>query len=96
MPYKRKQRVFAVVALVAVLCFTYASVNHWDSTPRAAEHCQVCHVAHSLSVGISAAALIFAPAVVNRLALSSRMDPAVDPLGPHVSSRAPPLAFQLS
>jgi hypothetical protein len=96
MPYKGKQRLFAVIALVAILFFTYASANHWHSTPTAEEHCQVCHVAHSLSVGISAAALPLAPAVIKRLILSSHTDPVADPHNRHVSSRAPPLPFQLS
>jgi putative copper export protein len=91
----RKQRVVALVALTAILLFAYAAANHWHSTPTAEDHCQVCHVAHSLSVAVWCALLLPAPVTVVQRVLLSRADPALDLQDRHVSSRAPP-AFQVS
>jgi hypothetical protein len=96
MSRRTTQRLVAVVALTAILLFAYGAVNHWHSTPTAQDHCQVCHVAHSLSVGISCAAILLAPAMVVRRIVLARIDPALDLESRHVSSRAPPFAFQLS
>jgi hypothetical protein len=82
--------------LTAILLFAYAAVNHWHSTPSAQEQCQVCHVAHSLSIGVFSAALLSAPAAVARLILPDRTDPRPDLAYTHVSTRAPPLSSQLS
>lgn len=95
MSRRTTQRVVALIALAAILLFAYGVVNHWHSTATAQDHCQVCHVAHSLSLGISCAGLLPAPTVVHRSVLLSRTETARDPRDRHVSSRAPP-AFQLS
>ena len=85
-----RQRVLAVIAIIAVLLFAYSAANHWHTTAMAADHCQVCHVAHSLSVGVSGAGLLLAPAAVTRLVLLFRADPYLEPCYRHVSPRAPP------
>jgi hypothetical protein len=90
MSRKTKQRLVALIALTAILLFGYSAANHWHSTAIAADHCQVCHVAHSLSVGVSGAALLLAPAAVTRLVLSFRVDPNLEPRYRYVSPRAPP------
>jgi hypothetical protein len=93
MSRQAKQRLVALLALTAILLFAYAAANHWHSTPIAAEHCQVCHVAHSLSVGVSGAALLLSPTTVARLVLPSRADLGLELRFSHVSPRAPPFVF---
>ncbi len=96
MSHKSRQRLIAVIALTAIFLFAYAAVNHWHSTARSQEHCQVCHLAHSLWTGVSAGAVLVAPVLVSHPVLSSRRNPTLDLQDRHVSSRAPPFASQLS
>jgi hypothetical protein len=95
MSQRTKQRAVALVALFAILFFAYGAANHFHSTSAAQDHCQVCHVAHSLSLNVSCAALFLAPSAIARLVLASRPNPHFEALYGHVPSRAPPASLQL-
>lgn len=95
MSRRTTQRVVVLIALTAILLFAYAAVNHWHSTLGAQDHCVICHVAHSLSIGVSCG-LLLAPVVTFHRVLLSRVEPSLHFEKRHASSRAPPLAFPVS
>jgi len=75
MSRSRLQRVVAVLTVALVVCFAFASAAHWHGNSTADEQCQVCHLAHSVSLGFSSAALLLAPSVVIRLIQPTSTNP---------------------
>jgi hypothetical protein len=97
MPRRATQRFLAVLTVLAVFSFAFATASHWHSNSTGDEQCQVCHLAHSVSLGVSSTtALLLAPATVARLIVSASTDPKFEFQFREVSPRAPPLTLQLS
>ena len=94
--HSAKRKIVALIAVTAILLFAYAAVGHWHTTQASAERCQICHIAHSLSISISGAAVLGSPVILNRAVLCSRTDPALDLQQRNVSPRAPPFLFERS
>jgi len=92
MSRRTAQRLLAVLAVVAIVSFAFASAAHWHGNSTGDEQCQVCHLAHSVSLGLSSTVLLLAPVTVGRLAQAVSTDPKLELAFRHVSPRAPPAA----
>ena len=91
-PRRTARRLLVVLVAVAVLSFGLQAAGHWHSRPYDDQHCRVCHFAHSVTVDFSHGDPLPLPEVVARLALNLSVDPKVDDVVHHLSSRGPPSA----
>lgn len=94
MSRRTTERILAVLTVLAVVSFTFAAAAHWHDSSAGDEQCQVCHLAHSVSIGFSSAVPLLAPAVVSRLIQPVSANPELELAFRHVSPRAPPAAIQ--
>lgn len=96
MPGNNRRSLLAILLVGAVLCFAFETAGHWHRNSTNDEQCQVCHLAHSVSFGVTSSAPLLAPAPVTRLVLPAFVQFKFDLELQQVSPRAPPHASSLS
>ncbi|MFZ3217189.1 MAG: hypothetical protein WA192_14125 [Candidatus Acidiferrales bacterium] len=84
-------QLLAIALILSVGAFAMQAAGHWHGHSSDEQHCQVCHVGHSVVPQPTAQMAMQSPVAVARFAVVQDQKLALDPVCSHRIPRAPPV-----